>query len=122
MSDKINCSSKEWQKFDVEGEILSIDDKELIALRNQVWAIHGTLGITYLKLVTENNIVKVDLKLVDDRRWQETHFDQTLDPPTSFNITGEWKPSEFLNIRSLRSILTNLITRGMTNLDIRPRI
>lgn len=121
MSDKINCSTKEWQKFDVEGEVLNIDDKELVALRNQVWVIHGILPITYLKVSTQENISEVDLKLEDDRRWQETHFDLSLDPPTSFNIIGEWRPSEFLNIRSLRSLLTNLIMRGMTNLDIRPR-
>ena len=120
MAIKIDCSSLEWSKFKVEGDITNLDHLTLVAFRTQVWAIHQVIPLTWIKLTTTPTI-KAELKFQDGREWEETRLDTSLNPPTNFSIVGPWKPSEFVNIRSLRDTITLLLNLNVTDLDIRPR-
>ena len=120
MAIKLDCSSQEWSKLKIEGEVTGLDHPIIVALRSQIWAVHQVLPITWIKISTDPTII-FEAKFVDDRKWQETRVDTSPDPGTEFLIDGVWKPSEFVNIRSLRETITTLLNLGVTDLDIRPR-
>jgi len=120
---KISVSDFQFSKFEIEDTTLSSDEEHVKLLRDVVKLMHDSIPIQKIEVTQIVDGVFYKIVLVDGRQWKNNIYclpsSGNLDPFQTFNITDQWRQSEFSLHRVIRDQVIHLIAdHGVTSIKI----
>lgn len=113
----------DWYKLTITSSaFIYPNDSDVAGVTSHLQAMHSVVPINKLtfKVKEPGPHYEYHLKLMDDRQWKQTVTTPIEgDPYMTFDVSDQWRKSEFEKQRTIRDLLVTLWTRGMTSFDFK---